>query len=57
MNESSTANQGPTGHSRLWFWFVAAFVLQGAAWTAWIAVAARHKVAEVPLAHRALASP
>jgi hypothetical protein len=35
--------------SRLWLWFVAAFVLQCAAWTAWFVVAAQHKVEEVPL--------
>lgn len=36
--------------SRLWVWFVAAFFIQAAAWTAWFAIAARHKVQEVPLA-------
>ena len=37
--------------SKLWLFFVAAFALQLAAWTAWFLIAARHPVAEVPLAH------
>lgn len=43
---------GATGGkvSRLWLWFVAAFVLQLGAWAAWFAIAAKNKVAEVPLA-------
>ena len=36
--------------SRLWLWFVAAFLIQGAAWTAWFVIAAKHRVQEVPLA-------
>ena len=36
--------------SRLWLWFVAAFVLQLGAWTAWFIVASKNKVQEVPLA-------
>lgn len=36
--------------SRLWLWFVAAFLIQMAAWTAWLVFASQHKVAEVPLA-------
>lgn len=39
-----------TETSRLWLWFVAAFVLQLAAWTAWFVIAAQNKVQEVPLA-------
>lgn len=35
--------------SRLWLWFVAAFLIQGAAWTAWFVIAAKHRVQEVPL--------
>jgi hypothetical protein len=35
--------------SRLWLWFVAAFVLQLSAWTAWFIIAGQHQVAEVPL--------
>ena len=36
--------------SRLWLWFVAAFLIQGAAWTTWFVIASHHKVQEVPLA-------
>lgn len=36
--------------SRLWVWFVAAFILQLGAWTLWLTVASQHKVKEVPLA-------
>ena len=35
--------------SRLWLWFVAAFLLQSGAWVAWFTIASKHKVAEVPL--------
>jgi hypothetical protein len=35
--------------SRLWLWFVAAFLIQAAAWTTWFVIASQHKVAEVPL--------
>ena len=38
------------GGSKLWLWFVAAFALQGAAWTAWFVIALHYKVEEVPLA-------
>ena len=44
------ADLPPPRRSRLWLVFVAAFALQLAAWTAWFLVAARHPVAEVPLA-------
>lgn len=40
----------PDRPSRLWLWFVAAFLIQGAAWTAWFVLAAKHRVQEVPLA-------
>ena len=40
----------PKKPSRLWLWFVAAFLLQFAAWTAWFVIASQHKVQEVPLA-------
>lgn len=43
------AAAGSPKPSRLWLWFVAAFALQLAAWTAWFVVAAHHKVQEVPL--------
>ena len=36
--------------SRLWLWFVAAFVLQFGAWTVWFVIASHHKIQEVPLA-------
>jgi hypothetical protein len=41
-----------TRPSRLWLWFVAAFVLQAAAWTAWFTIASKHRVEEVPLVTR-----
>jgi hypothetical protein len=36
--------------SRLWLWFIAAFLLQATAWTTWFVIASHHKVQEVPLA-------
>ncbi len=45
MNENGAKNKP----SRLWLWFVAAFVLQAMAWTAWFVIAAQNKVQEVPL--------
>lgn len=39
-----------TKRSRLWLWFVAAFVVQAAMWGAWLAIAARNPVQSVPLA-------
>lgn len=36
--------------SKLWFWVVAAFILQLAAWTLWFVIASQNKVEEVPLA-------
>jgi hypothetical protein len=36
--------------SKLWLFFVAAFALQLAAWTAWFIIASHHRVEEVPLA-------
>ncbi|MBI5766402.1 MAG: hypothetical protein HZA93_01300 [Verrucomicrobia bacterium] len=35
--------------SRLWVWVLGAFLLQAAAWTAWLVIASKNKVAEVPL--------
>ncbi len=35
--------------SRLWLWFVAAFVVQILVWAAWLTIAARNPVATVPL--------
>lgn len=40
----------PAKSSRLWWWFVGAFVIEVAAWIAWFIIAAQHRVAEVPLA-------
>ncbi len=52
-NASSAAvptRNAPSGRpSRLWLWFVAAFALQAAAWTAWFVIASKNKVQEVPL--------
>jgi hypothetical protein len=39
--------------SRLWLWFVAAFVVQVTAWGAWFVIASKNKVQEVPLVQRA----
>jgi len=35
--------------SKVWLWFVGAFLIQAAAWTAWFVIASQHKVQEVPL--------
>ena len=35
--------------SRLWLWFVAAFLVQLGAWATWLVIASRHRVQEVPL--------
>lgn len=45
--ENTPATQA---RSRLWLWFVAAFLLQAAAWTIWLVIASQHEVQEVPLA-------
>ena len=47
---SSPPAAAPKGGSRLWLWFVAAFLLQLGVWTAWIVIASHNKVQEVPLA-------
>ena len=47
MNPTDT--QVPAKPSRLWLWFVAAFMIQFAAWAAWFTIAAQHRVQEVPL--------
>jgi hypothetical protein len=36
--------------SRLWLWFVGAFIIQAAVWMTWFTIAAQHRVQEVPLA-------
>ena len=50
MNPALTSEKPMARPSRLWLWFVAAFVLQLGAWTAWLVIAAQHGVKEVPLA-------
>ena len=35
--------------SKLWLWFVAAFVVQLTAWAVWFVIAKNHPVQEVPL--------
>lgn len=47
---NSTKVSTPSKRSRLWLWFVAAFLVQIAAWVAWLTIAAKHRVKEVPLA-------
>ena len=47
---SPATEQRPAGRSRWWIFFAALCVLQLAAWVAWLMVASRHPVAEVPLA-------
>jgi hypothetical protein len=47
---ASPAAGAPRKASRLWLWFVAAFLVQLAAWTTWILIASHHRVQEVPLA-------
>jgi hypothetical protein len=39
----------PDKGSRLWLWFVAAFVVQAAVWAAWFTIAHHNPVQEVPL--------
>lgn len=39
--------------SRLWLWIVALVLLQFAAWTTWLIIASKHRVAEVPLSSAA----
>ena len=50
----TSAARGPAS-SRLWLWFVAAFVVQLAIWTTLFVIAHHHPVAEVPLANSPLA--
>ncbi len=47
---TTTDNNAPAKKSRLWLWFVAAFLVQIAAWTVWLTIAGKHRVQEVPLA-------
>lgn len=46
---TSVAQPATSGRSKLWLWFVLAFVIQAGAWTAWFVIASQHKVQEVPL--------
>ena len=39
----------PAKPSRLWLWFVAAFLIQATAWTVWFMIASQHRIEEVPL--------
>jgi len=52
MNPATDAHS-PPHRCYVWLVVVAAFALQLAVWTAWFLVAARHPVAEVPLASAA----
>jgi hypothetical protein len=52
MNVNTAESPAPasTGRpSRLWWWFVLAFVVQAAVWAAWLTIASHHRVEEVPL--------
>ena len=52
--EDGAAKRDPSPKpSRLWWWVVAAFILQLGVWTAWITLASHHRVQEVPLATQA----
>ncbi len=48
LSTAERAN-GAEKPSRLWLWFVAAFMIQAAAWVAWFVIASQNKVQEVPL--------
>jgi hypothetical protein len=52
MNPALTSAKPLPRPSRLWLWFVAAFVLQLGAWTMWFVIASNHQVQEVPLTTR-----
>ena len=47
--DTSPSGPQPAGKSRLWVWFVLAFVLQLGAWVAWFVIADQHRVETVPL--------
>jgi len=47
--DTSTPVTQPGRKSRLWLWFVLAFVLQLGAWVAWFVIANQHRVETVPL--------
>jgi hypothetical protein len=48
MEPARTAPEA--ARTRVGWWFAAAIILHALAWTAWFTIAARHPVAEVPLA-------
>lgn len=50
MNVVSLEPKMGPGQSRLWIWFLLLMALQAGAWTAWLTIASKNKVAEVPLA-------
>lgn len=50
MSATGEVQAGPPRRSRLWWWVVAVCALQVGAWTAWLTIASKHRVAEVPLA-------
>ncbi|HEX2855368.1 MAG TPA: hypothetical protein VHO24_19180 [Opitutaceae bacterium] len=50
MNPRAPETMKKKKPSKLWLWFVAAFLLQVAAWSVWFVIAAHHQVQEVPLA-------
>ena len=46
---NATAASPLPRRSRAWLWFAVLALLQAGAWTAWLIVAAHHRVAEVPV--------
>jgi hypothetical protein len=52
VNTTTTTDPGarPRRRNPLWWIVVGAFLVQLAAWGAWFAIAAHHRVQEVPLA-------
>jgi hypothetical protein len=51
-SESEPCLEIATQPSRLWLWFVAAFLIQAAAWTIWFTIASQHRIEEVQLVTR-----
>lgn len=43
------SSSSPAPRSRLWWWVVAAFAVQLAAWGVWLVIASKHKVQEIPV--------
>ena len=46
---SALSSDAKPRKSRLWLWFVLAFILQLGAWVAWFTIANQHRVETVPL--------